>query len=254
MPGWSSGQSRKVRPRFPGRAGDVRASRKIQLASRALEVQTFWPSMRHSHPSLPGAPSRLHQARLGAERAQVGSRPGLGESLAPAVRAGQHARQESPLLLFRAHREQRVADHLHAEVVGVPSGRRAGLGEFLDEHDLLELAQTAPAVLSRPGHADQPVLVQQRTPSVSERLHLIGRQRADPGPARRQRSGQEGAYLAAERLGLGRVGQVHGIFPAFSPWLCFPSGSAFPLCFPVRCFPRWQYSNIINLLLTAPCW
>ena len=247
MPGWSSGQSRKVRPRFPGRAGDVRASRKIQLASRALDVQTFWPSMCQSPP----ASASPYQARLGTQRAQVGSRPGLGESLAPAVRAGQHARQESPLLLVRAHREQRVADHLHAEVVGVPSGRRAGLGEFLDEHDLLELAQTAPAVLSRPGHADQPVLMQQRTPSVSERTHLIGRQRADPGPARRQRSGQEGAHLAAERLGLGRVGQVHGIFPCFLPLALLPpaaSSRCFPpllppllpaasRCFP-RCFPR----------------
>src|ERR1700729_1895414 len=206
MPGWSSAQSRRVRPRFPGRAGDVRASRKIQLASRALDVQTFWPSMCQ-------APFSRHAWVRSAPRSDPapGSENPWHQRSAPDSTRGRKRRFCSSVPI--ASSVLPIIFTLKLSVlqpVGAPAWAVS-----LEEHALLELAQPAPAVLSRPGHADQPVLVQQRTPSISERTHLIGGQRADPGPARRQRSGQEGAHLAPERLGLSRGGQVHGLFPCF---------------------------------------
>ena len=85
MPGWSSGQSRNEIPRWPRARGSVRASRKIQLARCATEVQTFCPSITQSPPSSVGP---------GRQRREVRARPGLGETLAPPVLAGQDARQE----------------------------------------------------------------------------------------------------------------------------------------------------------------
>jgi hypothetical protein len=200
MPGWRSGHSRKLSPRWRG-LSEVRASRKIQLASRALDVQVFCPSMCRAFP--------LHQPRPRAQRGEVGSRAGLGEALAPAVLAGQRPRQEPRLLLRRSQGEQRVADHLEAEIVGAPAGRGAGLGEFFYQHHLLELAEPAAAVLSRPGHAEQAVLMQQAAPAVGERLDLTGRERADALPAWWQVNGKEFPHLDAEKLGLAGVGQVH---------------------------------------------
>ena len=50
-PSWSSGTSRNESPWWRVEPGSVRASTKIQAASWALEVHTFWPSTTHSSPS-----------------------------------------------------------------------------------------------------------------------------------------------------------------------------------------------------------
>ena len=77
------------------------------------------------------------------------------------------------------------------------------------QHDLLELAQPAAAVLGRPGQAEQPVLVQGPPPAGHECGRVVSRQRADPGPVGGQVLGEERPDLRAERLGLGSRAQVH---------------------------------------------
>ena len=51
MPGWSMGTRSMVMPRCRSASGSVRASRKIQLAVSASDVQIFCPSITHSSSS-----------------------------------------------------------------------------------------------------------------------------------------------------------------------------------------------------------
>ena len=81
------------------------------------------------------------------EAGQVRAGVGLAEALAPRDLALQDARDELLLLLLGAPLQDRRADQGVAEEVGAQ--RRAGPGELLVEHDLLQQAQALAAVLGR---------------------------------------------------------------------------------------------------------
>ena len=129
---------------MPGACGTsalVRASRKIQFASRGQRRPDL---LAVDRPTGPVEPARVDRRR-GRSR-----RPGSREALAPAVFAREDSRQEPPLLRLGAQPQQRAAEHLDPErVVGYPR-RDAGTGELLGQHDLLEPAEPGSAVLRRP--------------------------------------------------------------------------------------------------------
>ena len=199
-PGVSIGHNRNEMPRCFGTVGSVRASTKIQLAWVANEVQIFCPSITHSSPS---SVARVRQAR------EVGARVRLGEPLAPGVLPREDARQEPALLLLGPPLQERVAHHLHGDGVAGRAERHHRPRTLLHQHDLLQLAHAAAAVLGRPGQAEQPVLVQGAPPAGDELGRFVGRQRADTGPVGGQVLGEEPADPGPERLGVGGGAEVH---------------------------------------------
>ena len=138
MPGWSSGQSRNEMPRWPRALGSVRASRKIQLARCATEVHTFCPSITQSAPSS----AALVDSDARSEPAPGSEKPWHHRSSPDRMR-GRNRR----LLLPRAPPQQRAAEHLDAEQVGVLAERDAGQGQFLHQHHLVQPGKPASAVL-----------------------------------------------------------------------------------------------------------
>ena len=195
MPGWRMSTSRNEMPLCFGASGSVRASVKMWSARWPADVQIFWPLSTHWSPSSVG-PQR--------QAAEVGPGVGLGVALAPAVLAGQDARQVVPLLLLGAPHEQRVAEHLDAEHVVGPAGRHAGLGELLGDDHLLERRQPAAAVLDRPARArgTRPRTARRAT---TRRTRRPRRPRAVPMPPQSpgQLLGEERLHLLAVGLGLG---------------------------------------------------
>ena len=114
-------------------------------------------------------------------------------------------------LLRRAPPEQRAAEHLDAEQVGVLAVRDAGPGQLLDQHHLVQPGQPAPAVLLRPGDAEQA-----RGGTATCRHRAANRSASsavgdgpDARPAGRQLLGQHRPHLRAEGLHLGGIADVH---------------------------------------------
>ena len=157
--------------------------------------------MTHSSPSSSAA---------GRERGQVGPGVGLGEALAPRHLALEDLRQELLLLLLGAPPEDGRPDQGVAEEVGAQRG--AGAGELLVEDDLLHGGEPLAAVLLGPRGADPTAPEQLPGPLLVEAGPLGGGHlEVTAGPTRRGRlSSQPGADLDPERLGLGRIGEVHG--------------------------------------------
>ena len=118
------------------------------------------------------------------EAAEVRAGVRLGVPLAPAVGAGQDARQVVRLLLVGAPHQQRVAEHLDAEHVVRAAGGDAGLGELLGDDHLLERRQPAAAVLDGPAGRQVAGLVQHVAPRRDEVAQLGPLQLADAAPSR----------------------------------------------------------------------
>ena len=85
----------------------------------------------------PGAVVAPARARL--EPGEVGARRRLGEELAPDLVGGQHRPEVALLLLLRAVRDQRRAEHADADDVEDPG--HAGAADLLVDDDLLERAE-----------------------------------------------------------------------------------------------------------------
>ena len=161
MPGWSIGHEQERDAAVLRRAdGSVRASRKIQLASRGQRGPDL---LAVDHPLV----AVEHGTR--GERAEIGAGVGLGVALAPAVLAREDARAGSGAVCSSVpHRNSVLPTILMPKVsYGAPGGN-AGPGELLGQHDLLELGQPAAAVRPRPGDAEEPVL-EQRAPPLGRR-------------------------------------------------------------------------------------
>ena len=144
----------------------------------------------------------------GLQRRQVGARVRLAEALAPARLALQDRGQELLLLFLSAPLQDRRADERVAEEVGPQ--RCLGPRELLRQHDTLHRGEPLAAVLDGPRGADPAAGEQLRRPLVVEllarlRAHLEARLR----PAGRQVLVQPRPDLAAERLGVGGIAQVH---------------------------------------------
>ena len=181
-------------------SGLVRASRKIQFASRARDVHTFWPSITHWSPS--------STARVDSEARsdpEPGSEKPWHQRSSPLRIRGRNA----PLLRLGPPPQQRAAEHLDAERVVVAHRRHAGPGQLLDEHDLLEPAQPGAAVLLRPRHPEQPVGGQRRPPLLDEPVGFVAiGDGAEALPVRGQVLVEELADPLAEQLGVRRVPRV----------------------------------------------
>ena len=150
------------------------------------------------------------------ERREVGAGVGLAEALAPDVVASQHPRQEPALLLLGAPLDDRRCDVREAD--RIERARRTGAVHLFGEDNLVDDAGAAAAVLGRPrdrrvaGVGEQAVPGAQqlervgvlRQPLVRDADEVGGEVGVEPGP-----------HLGAERLGLGRVAEVHAT-PGFT--------------------------------------
>ncbi len=180
-----------------GASKSVRASRKMWSARWPADVQVFWPLITHS------SPSSTAEVRMPGE---VGTGVRLGVALAPALLAGQDPRQVVRLLLLGAQVDQGVAEHADAERVVLAALRRAGEGELLGQHHLLDQRQAGAAVLLRPGHRQH--LVARRGCAATARgssSRSSSASAAHAGPAGRQVLAEEGRDPRAELLRLRRV-------------------------------------------------
>ena len=112
------------------------------------------------------------------------------------------------LLLLGAPLQHGRADERVAEEVAAQ--RRAGPGELLVQHDLLQEGQPLAPVLGRPAGADPAAREELGGPLVVERLALVGRH-GEPrfAPALGKVVLQPCGDLGPELLGFGRVGEVH---------------------------------------------
>ncbi len=156
------------------------------------------------------------QLGLRREAGQIGSRVGFAEPLAPGDRAVEDARDELLLLFLGPPLQKGGADQRVAEEVGPQ--RRPGPGELLVQHDLLEEGQPLAAVFGGPAGADPPSGEEFRRPFLVEG-GALGRRHREPrtAPALWQVLGEPGPDHAAELLGFGRVGQVHGATVPLAP-------------------------------------
>jgi len=90
----------------------------------------------------------------GTQRGQVRTRLGLGEALAPDLPGVQDRRDVPLALLLGTEAQQRRAKHVEPD--DVDELRRAGTGQFLVDHDLLDRRSAAATELPGPSPADVP--------------------------------------------------------------------------------------------------
>ena len=201
-PSASIGTTNIVRPLCLGTSGSVRASSRPNAACCAFVVHTFWPESRQE-------PSSCCFARVWTP-GEVGAGGRLGEELAPDLVGGQHRAEVALLLVLGAVRDQRRAEHAHADDVEDPG--HAGAADLLVDDDLLERAEARAAVLGGPRHGGEPALGELALPARAAR-----RPSASSSPRRRARPLvllQPGAHLLAVLGQLRRVVQVQGRSPS----------------------------------------
>ena len=144
-PSASIGTTNIVRPLCLGTSGFVRASRRPNAACCAFVVHTFWPESRQEPSSC--------SLRAGLHAGEVRARGRLGEELAPDLVGGEHRAEVALLLLLGPVRDQRRAEHAHADDVEDP--RHAGAADLLVDDHLLERAEPGAAVVRGPRHRGQ---------------------------------------------------------------------------------------------------
>ncbi len=181
----------------------------------AREQQAVGGELRVGRPhllpgELPAAVVLLARARLHGGQVRAGG--GLGEQLAPDLVAVQHRAEVARLLLVGPVRDDRRAEHAHAD--RVEDARHFGLGDLLVADDLLDRTEALPAELLRPGHAGQPALGELALPGApgGDYLRLVlDRVRA----AHDRRFGlvliEPSAYLGAVRGLVLCVVEIHGV-------------------------------------------
>ena len=209
MPGWSIGHEQE---------GDPPVLRRLGVGAGEHEAPVGGVGFAGPDLLAVDDPLVAVEGGPGGQRGEVGAGVGLGVALAPAVLPREDAGQVVALLLLGARDDQGRSDHVDRHHVVGPAGRRAGSGELLVQHDPLDGRQARAAVVGGPGRCDQPVLAEQPPPADDEVGPLRSGQSAEAGPVRREVLAEEGPNLGAVRLGLGRVGDLHGCGP--------PSGAA----------------------------
>jgi hypothetical protein len=103
---------------------------------------------------------------FGAEGGEVGAGVGLGEALAPDLRATEDFGEIALLLGFAAEGDQGGTDQFEAQDAG--QGRRSDAGHLFGEDGLLHEGGPAPAVLLGPGEAGPAALVDLALPVAEE--------------------------------------------------------------------------------------
>src|SRR4051812_44612160 len=147
----------------------------------------------------------------GGDVGQVRAGPGLGVALAPQLLDGHDRRQEAPLLLLIAERDQGRSEQLLTEVVD--PGGCIGAGVLLVEDHLLEQGEAPAAVLLRPADAGPAGRGEVPVPGDPLVVRLVLASGTALAPQSGEVAGevvlQPRPDLGAERLVLAAVGEIH---------------------------------------------
>ena len=115
-------------------------------------------------------PAAGHRLGTRPERGQIRAGARLREELAPELVGGQDRRQEAPLLLLGAVRDERRPDQVHTDAVD--DLRCARRRQLLLQDVVLDRRRPTPAVCPRPLDAHPPATRQRPLPT-SQRLDLV---------------------------------------------------------------------------------